>query len=368
MPRHLHPGAWWLWAVGLGVAATRTTNPVLLLLIAAVAGYVVAARRSDAPWSRAYTAFLKLGLFVLAIRMVIQVVFGQPLPGHVLFELPSVPSPRWLAGIRLGGPVTAEAVVAQVYDGLRLGVLLACIGAANALASPYRLLRALPGALYEAGVAVTVALSFAPQALVSAQAVREARRLRGRAVRGPRGLRGVVVPVLEGALARSVALAASMDARGYGRRPAGARSGANASAVAMFGGLLAVSVGTYGLLDSTAPAVLGFPAMALGAVLLAGALVAGSRRSTRSRYRPDVWRLPEWVVVAAGLLTPVATVLAGRVDGDPLHPSTNPLAWPTVPWLAVLGVLVALVPAFAAPHPPSTVPRSRAPRAEAVPA
>ncbi|HEX8004437.1 MAG TPA: energy-coupling factor transporter transmembrane component T [Mycobacteriales bacterium] len=350
MPRHLHPGAWWLWAVGLGVAATRTTNPVLLLLVAGVAGYVVAARRSDAPWARAYGAFLKLGLFVLAIRMVIQVVFGQPLPGHVLFTLPSVPAPRWLAGIRLGGPVTAEAVVAQVYDGLRLGVLLACIGAANALASPYRLLRALPGALYEAGVAVTVALSFAPQALVSAQAVREARRLRGRAVRGPAGLKGVVVPVLEGALARSVSLAASMDARGYGRRTAGPT---RLAAAAMFGGLLAVSVGTYGL-DATAPAALGFPAMALGALLLAGSLALGSRRSGRTRYRPDVWRRHEWAVAAAGLVTPFALYLA---DGATLHPSTNPLGWPAVDPLALVGILVAVAPAFVAPRPPVTTPR-----------
>jgi len=355
MPRHLHPGAWWLWAVGLGVAATRTTNPVLLLLVTGVAGYVVAARRGDAPWSRAYTAFLKLGLLVLVIRMLIQVVFGAPLPGHVLFTLPSVPAPRWLAGIRLGGPVTAEAVVAQVYDGLQLGVLLACIGAANALASPFRLLRAMPGALYEAGVAVTVALSFAPQALVSAQAVREARRLRGRTVRGPAGLKGVVVPVLEGALARSVALAASMDARGYGRKTGGTHRG---TAAAMFGGLLATSVGTYGLLDSTAPAVLGFPAMALGTLLLSGALVLGSRRGGRSRYRPDVWRWPEWTVAAAGLVAPVVLVLAGSLNGDPLHPSTNPLAWPTVPPLAVAGILAALVPAFAAPRPPVTTPRA----------
>src|ERR671939_669735 len=24
----LHPGAWWLWALGLGTAASRTTNPL----------------------------------------------------------------------------------------------------------------------------------------------------------------------------------------------------------------------------------------------------------------------------------------------------------------------------------------------------
>ena len=44
-PRHLHPGAWWLWAIGLAAAASRTQNPVPLLLILVVAGLVVAARR-----------------------------------------------------------------------------------------------------------------------------------------------------------------------------------------------------------------------------------------------------------------------------------------------------------------------------------
>ncbi|RRR69529.1 energy-coupling factor transporter transmembrane protein EcfT, partial [Streptomyces sp. RP5T] len=29
----LHPGAWWLWSLSLGIAATRTTNPLLLALL-----------------------------------------------------------------------------------------------------------------------------------------------------------------------------------------------------------------------------------------------------------------------------------------------------------------------------------------------
>ena len=353
LPRHLHPGAWWAWSIGLGVAATSTTNPVLLGLVLGVAGYVVGARRSDAPWARAYVAFLKLGVFVLAVRMALQIVFGQPLPGRVLFRLPEVTPPDWLAGIRLGGPVTAEAVVGQLYDGLRLGTLLACVGAANALASPYRLLRSLPGALYEAGVVVTVALAFAPQALVSAAAVREARKLRGRPVRGPMSLRGVVVPVLEGALTRSVELAASMDARGYGRRAGTPTS--RLALTGMFGGLLALCVGTYGLLDASTPDVLGFPAMAVGAALLGAALVSGSRRAGRTRYRPDVWRWPEWVVVAAGLVPPVALLFG---DQGPLHPSTNPLVAPEVPLVAALALLAGIVPAFVAPRPPSALPRA----------
>ncbi|WP_378193649.1 hypothetical protein [Actinoallomurus acaciae] len=32
-PRDLHPGAWWLWTLGLVTAANRTTNPWLLAAV-----------------------------------------------------------------------------------------------------------------------------------------------------------------------------------------------------------------------------------------------------------------------------------------------------------------------------------------------
>ena len=47
----------------------------------------------------------------------------------------------------------------------------------DTLANPKRALRVLPGALYELGVAVTVALSVAPQLVDSTQRVRRARRV-----------------------------------------------------------------------------------------------------------------------------------------------------------------------------------------------
>jgi hypothetical protein len=65
---------------------------------------------------------------------------------------------------------------------------------------------------------VVVALSFAPSLVASVGRIRAARRLRGRPDRGVRSLVSVGMPVLEEALERSLALAAAMDSRGYGRR------------------------------------------------------------------------------------------------------------------------------------------------------
>ena len=350
--RLLHPGAWWLWAVCLAAAALRTTNPLLLGAIIAVVGFVVASRRTDAPWARSFASFLRLGIAVILIRVVFQMIFGTRVEGTPLFTIPELTLPSWAAGVSLGGPVTAEALLGAASEGLRLATVLACFGAASSLCSPYRMLRALPSALYEAGVAITVALTFAPQAVVASRQVRDARRLRGRPERGPAAWVGSALPVLEGALERSVALAASMDARGYGRRGVMPRTRRLAISGSMLLGLMLIAVGAFGLLDDSAPALLRMPPFALGAVALAAALVLSSRGSARTRYRADPWSAPEWIVAASGAGALLAFVVAGRIGVD-LEPPVSPLHWPTLPLLPAAGVLVALLPAWCAPVPPA---------------
>ena len=349
--RALHPAAWWLWAGSMACAAIRTTNPLLLALIAAVAAFVVSARRTSAPWSRSLPFFFRLGIAVIVVRVVLQIVFGRRLPGHVLFTLPHVPLPSWAEGVSIGGPVTLEEVLAAAVAGLRLAVVLVCFGAANSLASPYRLLRCLPAVLYEAGVAVTVSLAFAPEVVMAIARVRDSRRLRGRPVRGIAGLRGMAVPVLEIALDRSLQLASSMDARGYGRRVAVAprtrRLGNGSTAV----GLLAVLVGVYGILDVGSLPAGGIPFVALGAVLVGAGMAIGGRRTDRTRYRPDVWALREWVVAGSGAAM-LATFIAASVSGTAgLQLQVYPPHLPLLPLLPTVGILVALLPAAVAPRP-----------------
>ena len=346
----MHPGAWWLWALSLGTAATRTTNPLLLALLTAASAYVVATHRSPAPWSRSYSGFARLALAVILIRVLFAVALGSPIPGtHTLLTLPEVPLPHWAQGIRLGGRVTAEAVLFAAYDGLKLAALLICVGAANALAGPTRLLKSLPGALYETGVAVVVALTFAPHLIADVQRLRAARRLRGRPDRGVRGLLQVGLPVLEGALERSVALAAAMEARGYGRTaevPARVR---RTTAALTLGGLLGVCAGTYGLLTAEG-GVYGVPLLLAGAVAALAGLRLGGRRSPRTRYRPDPWDWRAWLVTGSGAAVAALLALASARDPQALHPGVVPLVAPTLPLWPAAAVLLALLPAFAVPR------------------
>ncbi|MFJ2212612.1 energy-coupling factor transporter transmembrane component T [Streptomyces sp. NPDC101062] len=347
----LHAGAWWLWALGLAAAASRTTNPLLLGLLVGVAGYVVAARRTDAPWARSYGAFVKLGLAVLAVRLLFSVFLGSPVPGaHVLFTLPEVPLPGWAAGVRLGGRVTAEQVVFALYDGAKLATLLICVGAANALANPVRLLKSLPGALYEVGVAVVVAMTFAPNMVADVGRLRTARRLRGRSTGGVGAVLRIGLPVLEGALERSVALAASMDARGYGRTAQVPPAVRHTTTALTLGGLLGICAGVYGLLSSAGTGY-GVPLLVAGAVAAAAGLRLGGRRSVRTRYRPDRWGARAWLVAGSGAAVATALIAAGVADPAALHPGVVPLEAPTLPLWPAAGALIGLLPAFVAPAP-----------------
>ncbi|KQX16782.1 cobalt ABC transporter permease [Streptomyces sp. Root431] len=362
----LHAGAWWLWALGLAVAASRTTNPLLLGLLVGVAGYVVAARRTDAPWARSYGAFVKLGLFVVFLRVVFSLLLGSPIPGtHVLFTLPEAPLPEWAQGVRIGGRVTAEQLVFALYDGAKLATLLICVGAANALANPARLLKSLPGALYEAGVAVVVAMTFAPNMVADVVRLRTARRLRGRPTGGVRAVLQIGLPVLEGALERSIAVAASMDARGYGRTaqvPASVRRTTNALTL---GGLLGVCAGSYGLLAAEG-AGYGLPLLAAGLLAAMAGLRLGGLRTVRTRYRPDHWGVRAWLVAGSGIAVAVLMIWANAYAPEALHPGIVPLEAPELPLWPAVSILVGLVPAFVAPVPQESV-RQEPVRQEPVP-
>ena len=352
-PRLLHPAAWWLWAVGLAVAASRTTNPLLLALLVAAVSYVVAARRQQTPWGRSFGVFLRIALVAIVIRVALFALLAPASGRHVLVHLPQVPLPHWLAGLRLGGPVAAEGLLAAAYDGLRLAVILICIGAANSLTSPRRMLKSLPAALYEAGVALTVAVAFVPQAVTAVARVRTARRLRGRTDRGVRRVRGIALPVLEGALERSVELAAAMDARGFGRRDASGATTRRLTAVLTLGGLTAILASSYGLLDAGAPGWSGLPILLAGAAAAGTGFVVGRRRGGRTRYRPDPWRAAEWVVAGCGLATAVTFAVAAP---DGAGSMLDPLAWPALPLVAALGAAVAVLPAWVAPALPRPQP------------
>jgi energy-coupling factor transport system permease protein len=356
LPRDLHPVAWWLWAIGLATAASLTTNPLVLLMIVAVTAVVVTARRTHHPWARSFRFYVWLGVAAVVLRVLWRVVLGGGYPGDVVLDLPEVPLPDFVLGVTLLGPVTREALVAGLYDGLRLATLVICVGAANSLANPKRLLRSLPPALYEIGTALVVAVTVLPQFTQSIQRVRSAQALRAGETGRVRRLRRFLVPVLEDTFDRSLALAAGMDTRGYGRAGTATRAERRTTGALVLAGLCGVVVGVYALLDQTAPRLLAAPMLALGTLVAVAGLVNAGRRVQRTRYRPDRWRPAELAVVAVGLAVGALGWWVNRHEIAIAYPSLTAAPQVSVAALAV-GVLGVAAVVVSPPPRPQGAPR-----------
>lgn len=192
---------WWL--VGACLVATATLSQSLwaLLLVTAIAeaaNRTVSRARGLEVGPRNYIWFAAL---VLAARIGVRLLFGV-----------------W--------PVSLNELLAATTEGMRLVAILFAVAMASTLANPRSLLRVVPSGLYEVATAIVVALNLAPQLGPSLLRVRRAAALRGRSS-GLGSFAAIVVPTLEDALDQSLALAASMESRGFGAHhvdPTGAGS------------------------------------------------------------------------------------------------------------------------------------------------
>jgi energy-coupling factor transport system permease protein len=308
--------------MALAVAVARSPGVAAATAVLAALVVVVLVRAGDTPTARLFPGYLVLGAGIVLARVVFHVLVGIKPPGTVLLDLPTVRAPDWAVGVHLLGPVTTTGLATAATAGLQLATLVICFGAASALADPRRALRSLPAAMHHLGTAVVIAVSVTPQLVTAAAAVRRAQRLRGTPERGWRGLASTALPVLTDALDRSLALAASMDVRGFARTTTGHRDRRVGPLLAV--SLVALAVGGYGLLADVTP----WRAVALvtlgTAAGAAGVVVAG--RGVRStRYRPDRWRRAELRVAGAGAGAAAVLLLVPALLGDAARSPLVPL-------------------------------------------
>lgn len=304
----MHPLAWWVWAAAVAVAITLTSSTFAVLVLLGAVVAVALCRRDDAPWARSLPVAIALGALIVLARVLFHVLVGIKTPGTVVLDLPRVPMPDWAVGVELLGPVTSAGLATAASDGLRLAAVVVCVGAAGALANPKRALRCLPASMHHLGTAVVIAVTVTPQLVSAAGRVRRAQRLRGGASRGLRALSTTTVPVLAGALDRSLSLAASMDSRGFARTDGPGTD--RRVAVLLLAALVAALLGTYGLLTGGSP-VRQATILVLGLAAAAAASRLAGRRVRRTRYRPDRWGPAATSVAVAGLSAPVVILLAG---------------------------------------------------------
>jgi len=330
---------WLLWALTVLVAASSCRNPlyaVLLLLIVALTDVSFGPHKERRGLPSLFR-FAALAVSLAAAFNALTVHFGET----ILFRLPG-----WLP--LLGGRVTVEALVFGLINGLNLTVIFGGFSVFNRVTPVHDLARLAPQAFHEAGVVVSIALTFMPETNRSLNRIREAQAVRGHRVRGLRDWLPIVVPLLVSGLERSMGLAEAMVARGYGAMSD--RSHPLRLQLLLAMGLLALLLGWLGWLFFPAWTGPALSVLAAGVCLVVGAVWLAGKDVPRTRYRSRRWRIRDTLVALGSGLTLAAVQLPIPVIGrDTLYYSPYPrLSMPTFHPLMGLLLLGLLVPAAVA--------------------
>ena len=308
----VHPTTWWLLAIVLAVIAGTASSLWQTATISAASVALILMFRENASWARSLGFYLALAAAVIVIRILFRMVFSfSGEEDQILFQMPALTVNVGLGEINLFGNISLRSIMGALLDGSRLAAIILAVAIANTLANPKKLLKSAPGALYEIATSVSVAINLAPQLIESFNRVRRARSLRGRSRRTGQ-LAGILIPVLEDTLDRSLLMAASMDARGFGRRSAQSATELIAARAIGLAALVLNLVGIFILLS-------GFN-VTLALALLAAGLVGAAmsvRITSKRNVRTSIGRTARtpldfaiYVVCAAALVVNFAGLVS----------------------------------------------------------
>ncbi len=338
----IDPRAWLTWALTALAIASSTRSPLYLLLllltITAVGAFVPPADERRLPFSP-----LRFALFAIPLAAMFNALTAH-LGDTVLLHLPD-----WLPLV--GGAVTMEGLLYGATNGLALAAILSAFAVVNQATPLHELLRLTPRAYHEAGVVLSIALTFIPQTTRSVARIREAQAVRGHRVRGLRGWLPILVPLLINGLERSMGLAEAMIARGYGATTD--RAQPTSLRLLLTFGLLALLGGWLAWLFVPQAGGLAAIGLAGGAALLIGALWLAGRAVRRTAYRSHRWTPVDSLVIlgCAVALTPILLPLP-LVDRTALAYSPYPrLSLPPFDPLTGVAMLSLLLPLLGSQRP-----------------
>jgi len=287
-----HVLSWSLWVLAAALPALMTRNPLYLLLVLLSAALSYAQNRDQAPTS--WGVLLKGGLILWALAIPFNALFAHH-GDIVLFVLPR----NWPL---IGGSITLEAMIYGAVSGLALLVILVVFTTYNLQVSHYELLRHTPGFLYQASLVTSIAVTFVPQLLASAQEIREAQTIRGHRFKRPRDMLPLFMPLLTCGMERAVQLAESMESRGFGGNlaPITPRQ-ETIQRLSTLLGLLGLVVGLFLADYFPRHSQPGWIMIGISALLLLGVFRAQGRRVRRTCYRRSAWKREDTAVALASV-------------------------------------------------------------------
>lgn len=245
--------------------------------------------------------YLVLGLTIAFNRLLFAIVFNyQPSSKSLIFALPRLQLDLGALGhLQMLGDFSVEAFNSAAIQALRLMAIVMSIGFSAAMANPRKLLKYTPAAFYEFAASISVAINLVPQLTSSIKRIKQARLIKHQ---DRQRFLSIVIPVLEDAIDSSLALAASMDSRGFGRNskllPQQLRNLRSLLLIA----LLALFAAVFSLLGETSLNLLALPCTILGLLALSVNLVLASRYSVRTSARKHKFSYIDFCLLSIAVL------------------------------------------------------------------
>ena len=322
--------AWLVAAMALTMIARNPLYSLILLLVGQVVGAVWGRPNAGVP-----IPLWRIGLVILLFAIAynaLSVHIGET----VLLRLPA----GWPL---IGGPITLEAAVYGLANGLVLFTLLALFATFNAVVTTSELVGLTPRAFRDLGIVVLIAITYLPETGRHFQRVRQAQAIRGHRLGGVRDWRPLLIPLLVGGLERAMGLAEAMVARGYGATADSPQSLRTRAGLA--GGLALALAGWVWSFWAGWP---GWLLLAGGVALVTGMLWRLGRQSPpHTRYRPQAWTGWEWLTLAAAV-APLPLILLPWADRATLTYSPYPaLSLPGFDPIIGLALATLALPALA---------------------
>jgi len=336
-----HTITWLVWLCAAALLTLSNQQPLqsVLLILATGTVFDIASRRH--PLGKSWGTFLRVGIWAWLLTSAFNLLSthaGQ----IVLFSLPKT----WPL---IGGPITLEALLYGLANGASLFAVLLVFATFNLVINQHRLLRWIPGGLFQAGLVTSIALTFVPQMVGGLRDIREAQRVRGHKVRGIRSLVPLFVPLITTGLERSLTLAESMEARGFGGIVAEypATSHRMVHLISLLGLLASLAGLVWRTLRPTEQWP-GFALLSLGLILMVATLYLQSKRVKRTQYRRELWRRRDTLVTAASAASMLLTVYVKAQHPLAMwyYPYPPFSLWPTFTSLIGLAAALLAVPSF----------------------
>lgn len=298
-----HATTWWVWAVCAAIYISIVENLSFVLILIALSVWISKHLVSEPRNWKSYLLMLRVALFILVSRIILQIMLGVPVGNNVILRLPEVNLPDWMSGLRIGGIVTFESLSASLNDSLRLAGLIVVIATAVSLTTTSRVIQQLPVAFHELGMVIIIAFTFLPHLFSDVQRIKQANRWRGQDFGKLKTISHNLVSICESALERSVRLAASLSVRGY------ASATQNQSwRKPIYAGLILLTLEVIRLLV-VQPSGFDIALAALSVTLIFIGIRMAGKVATRTKFRTENWNVRDFAVIAISVTLLIANFL-----------------------------------------------------------